>query len=105
MFKRAISYKILIPYIGQYISTYITGYGQVVANVVKSDKYNGATLAIYTPSGVTTTLVSFNDIPYYGPIPPVFGSGMGSQSGQGFPPGSGWGSPGSWGKWGSGTGF
>jgi hypothetical protein len=115
--ERAIEKFTLNPYIGQYISTYITGYGQVVALVINNDKYAGATLGIYTPNGVKTVQVQHNDIygvaPYYGPIPPVFGSGMGSQGGQqgggmggqGFPPGGGWGTPGSWGQWGSGTGF
>lgn len=74
-------------FVGQYITTAITGYGQVVAQVVKYDKANKmATLNVFTPSGVRALQVHETDMygiaPYQGPIPPVFGSGMG-QMGQG----------------------
>ncbi|MDM5317178.1 hypothetical protein QUF49_14310 [Fictibacillus sp. b24] len=77
-------------FIGQYITTAITGYGQVVAQVVKYDKASKmATLNVFTPSGVRALTVHETDMygiaQYQGPIPPVFGSGMGQmgQMGQG----------------------
>ena len=88
MFQRKRAY--LVPggtikqYVGQYITTAITGYGQVVAQVVKfDDNTKMATLNVFTPSGVRALQVHETDMygiaPYQGPIPPVFGSGMGGQ--------------------------
>ena len=79
-------------FIGQYITTAITGYGQVVAQVVKYDKATKmATLNVFTPSGVRALQVHETDMygiaPYQGPIPPVFGSGMGQMGGQMGQPG------------------
>jgi hypothetical protein len=77
----------LEQYIGQYITTAISGYGQVVAQVVKYDKATKmATLTVFTPSGVRSLQVHETDMygiaPYQGPIPPVFGMGqMGGQQG------------------------
>ncbi|WP_226537486.1 hypothetical protein [Fictibacillus halophilus] len=77
-------------FIGQYITTAITGYGQVVAQVVKYDKASKmATLNVFTPSGVRALQVHETDMygiaPYQGPIPPVFGSGMGQMGQMGQP--------------------